>query len=219
MMKKMSKWLTGAAAFGFAAGVVAAPYSVIYTDTASNSAFGIVSGQQATIKLVLDNGTSSVASQTWSAANVQCIIFTFNNAQNLYVAINYSGGPFATTTGNFTTNGSGVLQTVPSDWNDAPPIVKPIVTNIAAITPVDYWFIDGLNEVLFGNGTDINFTNVFKDIIASNWSNPVPANGVCAGYFAPQTQQSIPTLTEWGLVILSSLLVFGAIFSLRRRRQ
>src|SRR5258708_36580093 len=104
MKKSISKWLTGAAALGFAAGAMAAPFSVTYTDTASNSALGIISGQQATIKLVLDNGGSSAASQTWSSASVQCIIFPFNNSQNLFVKINYSCNsfPFGTSLGKFT---------------------------------------------------------------------------------------------------------------------
>lgn len=230
MKTNIPKWLTVAAAFGFAAGAMAAPFSVKYTDTASTSGpgLGIISGQQATITLFLDNGNSSVANQTWSAANLKCITFTFNNAQNLFVTINYSGSPLgsnptATTLGNFTTNASGVLLTVPTDWEDtASPIPNPTVSNIA-ITPVNNWFIDGLNEVLDGNGTHISFTNVHNDIIASNWSNPVPS-GVCAGAPpppppTPTPTQPIPTLTEWGVVVLSSLLVLGAVFSLRRRRQ
>ena len=30
---------------------------------------------------------------------------------------------------------------------------------------------------------------------------------------------TIPTLSEWGMIILSSLLAFGAVFALHRRRQ
>jgi hypothetical protein len=33
------------------------------------------------------------------------------------------------------------------------------------------------------------------------------------------TAQTIPTLTEWGMIILSSLLALGAAVSLRRQRQ
>jgi hypothetical protein len=104
----------------------------------------------------------------------------------------------------------------------ASPIPNPTVSNIA-ITPVNNWFIDGLNEVLDGNGTHISFTNVHNDIIAFSWSNPVPS-GVCAAAAPPPPPpptptQPIPTLTEWGVVVLSSLVVFGAFFSLRRKRH
>jgi hypothetical protein len=35
---------------------------------------------------------------------------------------------------------------------------------------------------------------------------------------APAATQSIPTLSEWGMIILSSLLASGAILALRRQR-
>jgi hypothetical protein len=220
MLKNIAKWLSGAAALGFAAGAMAAQYSVTYTDTSSNSALGIIGGEQATIKIILDNGNSSVANQTWTAANVQCVTFTFNNAQNLFAAINYSGTAFTTTNGSFTTNGAGVLQTAPLSWDDdAFPVVAPVVTNIAGFTPVQAWFIDAANEVIDGNGAEIDFTNVGNDTTAANWSNPVPDIGGCGAAPPPTQTQSVPTLTSWGVVMLSSLLVLGVVFSLRRQRQ
>jgi len=225
MKRKLSNWLIGAATLLIAAGAVAAPYQVTYSDTSSNSALGINAGEQATIELVLDNGNSSAANQTGTAADVQCVVFTFNNAQNLHVGINYSGSPFTSDgAGDFTTTASGVLQTAPTNWSDdADPITNHVVTNIAGSTPVDAWFIDGINRVLgltFGaNG--IGFTNVANNIVAADWSNPVPAGGVCEAFFpAPAVQtEPVPTLTRLGTILLSSLLVIGIGFSLRRRRQ
>jgi hypothetical protein len=224
MMKtNLLSWLAGAAAFGLAAGAMAAPYSVKYVDTVSTaSVLGITNGQQATIELILDNGNSSVASQTWSAANVTCVTFKFNNAQNLFVAINYSGVPFTFgTTGNFTTNGAGVLQTVPSSWIDFSPFVgNPVVTNIAGSTPLSGMWINANNNVLFLSPSQVGFTNVANDIIAANWSNPVPSNGNCSGASGPPAAaSSIPTLTEWSLLMLAGLLALGAVFALRRQRQ
>jgi hypothetical protein len=164
-MKKQSplKWLTGAAALGFATGAMAAPYSVTYADTTSNSvaSAGINSGEQATIKLILDNGNSSVANQTWTSANAKCVIFTFNNAQNLFVAINYSASTLPFITGSFTTNGAGVLQTAPTDWGDgSDPVIGTVSTNITGATPVAQWFINGSNNVIDINAGPISFTNV-----------------------------------------------------------
>ena len=225
MKRNISKWLIGAATLAIAVGAVAAPYRVTYSDTASDSTLGINSGEQATIELVLDNGNSSAANQTWTAADVQCVVFTFNNAQNLHVAIDYSASPFTTAVaGDFTTNVSGVLQTAPTNWtDDADPIANPVVTNIGGSTPVDAWWINGVNEVLsltFG-ANDVTFTNVGNNIVAADWSNPVPASGVCAAFFPSQAAQiePVPTLTRWGTVLLSCLLVIGIGFSLRRRRQ
>ncbi len=218
MNRNISRWLTAAAAFGLAAGAMAAPYLVTYTDTVSTpTVLGIINGQEASIKLVLDNGNSSVASQTWTAANVQCAIFTFNNAQNLFMAINYAGMPFTNETiGNFTTNPAGVLQTAPGSWVDFPVVASNVVTNIAS--PVSEWFIDGVNNVLFLS-SQIGFTNVANDIIAANWSNPVPFSGVCGAPRPALVQSAIPTLTPWGMVMLSGLLALGVVISLRRRRR
>ena len=56
-----------------------------------------------------------------------------------------------------------------------------------------------------------------------NWSNPVASNGACGGSAPPppppSVSQPVPTLSEWGLVMLSGLLALGAVFSLRRRHQ
>ena len=111
MKKTISEWVC---AIGLATASVAsaAPFSVTYTDTISSfTGFftDINSGEQAQVKIVFDNGGSSTANQTWTAANVQCVIFTFNNTGNRFAAINYAGGPFPITTGTFTTNGSGQL--------------------------------------------------------------------------------------------------------------
>jgi hypothetical protein len=222
LKKNIAKWLTGAAAFGFAAGAMAAPYSVTYTDTTSNSLVlaGINSGEQATIKLILDNGNNSVANQTWTGANLKCAIFTFNNS-NLFIAINYSASTFTLANGSFTTNGAGVLQTAPTDWEDtSDPVNGTVTTNIAGITAVSEWFIDGLNEVVDINFGLIDFTNVGNNIVAANWSNPVLDSGACgAAPPPPQTQAAVPTLTPWALVMLSSLLFLGVVISLRRQRR
>jgi hypothetical protein len=215
-MMKISKWLVGLAAFGFALGAVSAPYSVTYTDTANASVSDIIGNEQATVKFVFDNGNSSVANQAWTAFDVQCVIFTFNNAQNKYVAFNYSGKPFTDfTLGNFTTNGAGQLQSGTFEWFDDP-ITNPYVTNITGATGFYDWVINHYNDVLFWGGSNgVGFNNVLNDDQFTNWSNPVPANGVCAGYFPPI---SIPTLSEWGKLILSMLLVLVAAFSLRLQR-
>jgi hypothetical protein len=79
-----------------------------------------------------------------------------------------------------------------------------------------------------GNGSQQRscfFNNVANNIIAANWTNPVPDSGACGSAPPPppspppQIQQPIPTLTEWAIVLLSSLLILGGVFSLRRKRQ
>ena len=168
---------------------MAAPFSVSYTDTVSSSTIPteIIVGQQATVQFILDNGNNSAANQTWSAANLKCVIFTFNNGQNKSVAIDYSGsplaaGPSSVATGNFTTNGAGQLQAGTFDWEDyRDPIPNPHVTNIAGVILVRDWFIDHLNHVIGFDAGQVAFTNVINDDQVTNWSNPVPSSGVCSG--------------------------------------
>lgn len=185
-----SKWLTGVAACGLTVIAVAAPFSVKYTDTVSASPPppGIINGQQVTVEFILDNGNSSAASQTWSAANLKLVCFTFNNAQDKSVSIDYSGSPLTAngstvvTTGNFTTNGSGQLQAGTIDWEDfRDPIPNPHVTNLAGVTTVGDWFIDHFNHVIRFDTGQLGFTNVVNDDTVTNWSNPVPSTGVCSG--------------------------------------
>lgn len=224
MKRSRLKWLIAAGAFGFAACVMAAPYSITYTDTTANAlpSAGINNGETATIRLILDNGNSSVANQTWTGANLKCVIFTFNNAQNLFIAINYSAtGALTLADGSFTTNGAGVLQTAETDWEDtSDPVSGTVSSNIPGLTATFEWFVDGLNEVLSLNFGSLDFTNVANNIVAANWTNPTPDSGTCGGATPPPTPQTpVPTLTPWGTMMLSCLLALGVIFSLRRQRR
>ncbi len=230
MKNILSKWLAGAAACGLAVGAVAAPFSVKYTDIVSAVAPppGIINGQQVTVEFILDNGNSSAATQTWSAANLKLACFTFNNAQDKSVSIDYSGSPLSAngstvvTTGNFTTNGAGQLQAGVIDWEDfRDPIPVPHMTNLAGVTVVRDWFIDHFNHVIGFNTGQLGFTNVVNDDQVTNWTNPVASNGLCSAPPPPPpvVSQAVPTLTEWGLLMLSGLLALGAAFSLRRQRQ
>jgi hypothetical protein len=230
--KAVSTWSAGIAACGLAVGAAAAPFSVTYTDTVSATPppADIINGQQVTVQFILDNGGSSTATQTWSAGDLKCVIFTFNNAQDKSVAIDYSGSPLATgastvAIGSFTTNGAGQLQPGTFDWEDyRDPVPNPFVTNLTGVTTVSDWFIDQFNHVIAFNTGQLGFTNVTNDGVVTNWSNPVPSNGVCAGGSGPPppppaATQSIPTLGEWGLILLSGLLAVGAAFTLRRQRR
>ncbi len=227
MNRTLSSWLAGAVGFGLAAGALAAPYAVSYTSTTQTNSVlpaGVNNGEQFTLTLVLDNGGATTASQSWSADNVQCAIFVFNNAQDKFTAVNYVGHPFTTsTTGNFTTNASGQLQAGAILWEDlSDPIPNPYATNIAGITSVFDWFLNGINDVLFWNSVNISagFVNVANDVQVSSWSNPVPASGTCGLYFGPPAAaKPIPDMNAWGIALLSGLLGFGAILALQRRRR
>jgi hypothetical protein len=189
IIRSISKWLTGLAAYALVVAAAAAPFSVRYTDTTSvvTPTAGVIDGQQVTVEFILDNGNTTVVSQTWSAANLKRVCFTFNNAQDKSVAIDYSGSPLTAngstvvTTGNFTTNAAGQLQAGTIDWEDfRDPIPVPHATNIAGVAVVRDWFIDHLNHVLGFDAGQIGFVNVTNDDTVTNWSNPVPSSGACS---------------------------------------
>ena len=187
--RTISEWLTGVAAGALAIGAAAAPFSVKYSDTVSTSSVAAIpNGQQVNVGLILDNGSSSTASQSWSATNLKCIIFTFNNDPTKFAAINYSGSPLSAgpetfLLGSFTTNGSGQLQAGTIDWEDfRSPFTAPNLTNIAGVTAVSDWFIDAFNHVIaFGAAGQLGFTNVTNNGQVTNWSNPVSSTGSCSG--------------------------------------
>jgi hypothetical protein len=227
MNNPISKWVTSAVALAIASLASAAPFSVTYTDTVSDRGFisDINVGEQAKVTLVLDNGGTSTASQTWTAADVQCVIFTFNNAANKFAAINYSGSSFPITTGSFTTDGSGNLQAGTLGWDDdSDGITKPVATNITDVSGVGNWFLDGTNtdfvvELTGPVGGPVNFTNFANTAIVTDWSNPTSANGVCASFFAPKVRPAsvpVPASSPWSLVALSALVGLAGLLGLRR---
>jgi hypothetical protein len=210
----------------FCAGALAAPYSVSYTSTTttfSTLPVGVNLGEQFTITFVLDNGGATAASQSWSADNVQCAIFVFNNAQNEFTAVNYAGRPFTTTTtGNFTTDAGGALQAGTFEWEDlSDPITNPSATNIAG-TSVYSWYLNGINDVLFwnsGGSLSAGFASVVPDVQVASWTNPVPAGGTCARFLGTPVAQKVPGLSAWALALLSGLLGLSALFAFQRRRR
>jgi hypothetical protein len=218
-----------AAMLFLAASAIAAPYSVTHSDTLeTNSTLpaGITSGQPMTTTFVFDNGGSVAASQTWSAANVQCVIFRFNSAADKFVAVNYSAAPFTTaTTGSFTTDAGGVLQAGTIRWIDAPASGIPTAqyaTNVVTAVPLAGWYINAINDVVLWDPASANpsvgYLNVGNDTTTTNWSNPQPASGVCASFFAPAAAQGVPALSEWGLIMLTVLIAAAAFGGLGRQR-
>jgi len=223
MKKPVSAWVTCAIALAATSIAGAAPFSVTYTDTISGFTglfTDINTGQQAQVKIVFDNGGTSTATQTWTAANVQCVIFTFNNAGDRFAAINYATASFTTaTTGAFTTNGAGQLQTGTIDWEDqSDPVTAPNLTNITGVTGgVGNWILNGTNRVIDFDLGEISFTNVANDTQVTNWSNPVPAPAVCASFFPTKTVVApVPALGPWSVVILSLVMGICVILGLRR---
>ena len=192
--------------------VVAAPFTVTYTDTvlASSTIPPYNTGEAFTISIVLDNGGTSVASQTWTSADITSITFTINDAPDTITTV-FSPISLTTSTGSFVTNAAGVLTAVPSAWNDNGfPLNSTVLSTNDPDLPVNAFFINSANGVYFSNTNVAEMTNVANNTTAANWSNPVSA-----GVLAPAT--AVPALSQWAMIMLSlMLLAIGLLNKIRR---
>jgi len=75
------------------------------------------------------------------------------------------------------------------------------------------------------SGTPINSTSTWSgktladlNLVAGTYTFNFGTDTITYIVGTPATTHSVPTLSEWGMIILSSLLALGAMFTLRRRR-
>lgn len=207
----------------FSANVNSAPYFITYTSTISFSGYPeIINGESYTLTFVVDNGGTTTSNQIWNAADLQCAHWSMNNAGNVRFEHDLSGaGEIAEIFGAIETDAGGALvdnfTSVISD-----PATPAAYTAIGFIPPDPIgWYANSNNQIFYSP----TYVNSFSDAAGGvqmavvNWSNPQPYVGVgCAAAVPPVvTPRSIPTLTEWGVILLSGLLSIGAIFALRGR--
>ena len=186
----------------------AAIFTATYTDTvAAVDVLPLVDnvnvGDTAVITYQLDNGGSSLLSQTWNATDIVSVTFNFGNGAHVttFNPNGVGGDGLDSTTGSFVTNASGQLTAVPSDWNDVSNVN--VVSTNSTQTPTQ-WFVNGGNGVYYTNnfGKEVNLTNVAGNIVAANWTIQ-----------GPQTQTTPEPSTLFGL------LAVGSLGLLARKRQ
>ncbi len=92
---------------------------------------------------------------------------------------------------------------------------------VAGFAPVDpiNWFLNDFNNVFYSNFPVDSFGDAAGGTLMApaNWSNPQSFTGACNAA-AAVGNRPVPTLSQWGMIILSSLLALGSILMLRRRR-
>lgn len=198
----------------------AAPFAITYTGTvaAGSTIPQATPGRTYTVTFVMDNGAASAVSQAWVAADLRCAYWTVGGAafaQNLVTTVP------TTVTGSATTDAGGVL-TANFTEIDGNPGAGSSTGFVPPLTPPVAWFANNVNDVF----SDTGFARSYGDaaggvqMAPANWSNPQPFAGACAAANAPGLALSglqIPTVSEWGLVILSVLLAFGGLLTLRRK--
>ncbi|MBF2057550.1 MAG: PEP-CTERM sorting domain-containing protein [Cyanobacterium sp. T60_A2020_053] len=137
--------------------------STVFQNDGVDGGFGVGDTFLATV--ALDNGGSSVESQTWQVSEVLSITFNFGNGAHVTTFDNTidSGG------GNFATDSSGVLTSVPN-WGNFNASDDVISTN-SSQTP-SQWVLNGGNSIYFtesfANSVAIN--NEENTIVASSWN-------------------------------------------------
>ena len=201
------------------AGAIAAPYSITYSGTMNASSLpGVNGGEAYTVRLVMDNGGASAANQTWVAGDLQCAFITMNNANDAAFAQDLlASAATMTIAGSATTNAAGALTA------NFTSVVSNVATNytvvgLALVDPVD-WYFNSNNNVFHDTGFARSFGDATggTQMAIANWSNPQSFNRPCTAA-AALGSNPVPTVSQWGMIILSSLLALGSIVMLRRRR-
>jgi hypothetical protein len=202
-------------------GAFAAPFAISYTGTvdAGSTIPQAVPGQTYTVTFVMDNGTAGAANQAWVAADLRCAFWAVGSAA---FAQNLLATPATTVTGSATTDAGGVLTANFTEVTGDPGAGSSLGF-VPALTPPVSWFANAVNEVFY----DTAFARAYGDAAGgvqmgpASWSNPQPFNAACTAANAPGLAAAaggaIPTVSEWGLAILSALLAFAGLVTLRRR--
>ena len=118
------------------------------------------------VVIAMDNGGNSLINQTWTSNNVLSLTFEFNNGahKTVFAAV------FGRSTGDFVTDGSGTLISVPSEWRNTSAASAVISTN-SSQTP-NAWFLSEGNDKYFTNlyTKSVGIPDPSAITLASNWT-------------------------------------------------
>lgn len=196
--------------------VMAAPFAIQYSGTvnAGSGFAAFPSGSTYHAVLVMDNGGSSAASQAWTGANLTCVYYTNASGTAVY-SQNLIATP-ASSAGSVTTDAGGALTAMFTGVSNADAVM-----NAVGFSPVapGSWFTNAANDVFYDNVTSFGDAAGGTVMTTAAWTNPQPWPVACtaAAYAAVLAAANrVPTLSEWSLMIMASLIAVGAFFSLRR---
>ncbi|MFT3777164.1 MAG: IPTL-CTERM sorting domain-containing protein [Ottowia sp.] len=214
--------LLAGAALAAATGASAAPFATTYAGQVAESGFGTVSGEQDfRITLVFDNGNATAGNQTWEASNLRCILWRFNNSQNVVYAQNLVAAPPTDFGGAAHTDASGALDgffssLIAHDVTSAQYTASGFVPALNVV----HWHINNQDSI-FSSQAGADFLNIeaVGDGVSTapeRWSNPAPYAGNCAAATTTTPPAAVPTLGHAGLALLAAAL--GALGWRGRRR-
>ena len=73
-------------------------------------------GESYEVTLEFDNGGASANDQSWSYDDMTCVVVRWNDARNVILADPVPGNDYGSTDVPFTTNGTGALTGLPTNW-------------------------------------------------------------------------------------------------------
>jgi len=206
---------------GAAAPAVAAPFAITYTGQTFNSTLpGVADGEAYTLTLIVDNGGTSAASQTWGA--VECAIWRMSGGARVFTQPHSTTGNTASV-GSAATGPNGALTQMFTSADGVATLDYTATGFSPALTPPVWWVANGSTPVFYdGNSLGFGDANVGISMAPADWSAPRRVAGACddADYTPPTptpTQTiAVPALGPAALALLAGLL--GAAGSRTRRR-
>lgn len=188
------------------------PFFVTWNSTLGVSAGPYNAGDAMSVTMVLDNGGTDAISQVWSAADLVSVTYTLNNGAITTV---FGSTGLNLTTGNFVTDASGVLVSVPSAWGNFTAGIPVLSTDDPLGSTDVRWVINGINFVYSnytpGVSTPARSSDAPSNITPAAWTNPVAVGSALPP--ASGDPNAIPTLSTYGLI----LTVLGLLMVARRR--
>lgn len=215
--------LAAAALAVAAASAGAAPFFSTYENEIASSGFPEILAPQAySVTLVFDNGGSSAVSQTWTSAQLTCVIWRMNDAQNVVFAQNLAAAPSSSSGGPLGTNASGQMDNFFTALWSVGGTGSLLASHFSGFNPAPdllRWFITGGNSVLDDGPRGVYGFGGGVSTFPGHWSNPAPFTGACPASATPTPAQptAVPTLSTAGLGLMAALV--GALGWRTRRRR
>ena len=198
----------------FSVRVFSAPYATTYTSIIDGVHPDTEQGESFRLTLVMDNGGATAASQSWGGSDLQCLIFEFNDARDVVLAVDLVAQP-PISVGVATPDSAGTLtriftavygQGLTTGYTDAG------FTNPPGSV---FYYANGGNAIFFDDAGAVEDIAGGIQMDAVLWDAPLPYAGDCVARVsapsAPAT--SVPALP------LGALWVLGGLAGLLGMRQ
>ena len=138
----------------------------------------------------MNNGNASAASQVWSADDVECVIFRFNDARDVVYAEDISStNPYLS--GSVVTNETGTLTAffdqIVNDRDAGTPLENYSTRGFSGPPLAVNWYLIGQNNIFYADGLTVSVGDASGGVqmTPASWSNPEEYRGDCSATVAP----------------------------------